>query len=963
MKENHLRKLLALILSLITLASCQQQGGTTRSYTESQRLQLDTSAVRSKNVDSLTALVNRYKRSKERDKEMAAYAELGHCFLNANRYTNAIAAHQDQLEIAVELDDTLMRASALNDLGVNYRRMGLHYEALSNHLAAVEVSSMADEESRYKYLKCMAIGYNGCGNSYMAVANYQKADEMLRKALAIETRLGSDLGMNVDCSNLGMVFEKRGMIDSARIYYNRAMYHSRKCNSQTGIAYCHMHLGSLEMKKERYDNAIEQFRKSMGTINRDRDAWLWLQPSSALAEAYLAVGKPDSAWKYLNIVRDLSAEIGTKEYEPRILGIMSELYKSSGDYQKALKTYARAKSIEDSTMNARNLFEIEKLHDDLYQRQKEKEKMRSEQHLNEQRAQKWGFAAAFLLLLTITLMMAYTHKARRKTFAVQQRYMKMKENFFTNITHEFRTPLTLILGLSHDMAQGKTGLDDDNRKRALTIEKQGKSLLTLINQILDISKLKSNIGNPEWNNGNVCAYVEMIVEGYRQYAANRGIALQYVEKNQVTMDFIPDYIGKVMNNLLSNAMKFTPRTGRVSVITGCTDNMFYIDVCDTGTGIEESALQNIFEPFYQSENGKEYIGTGIGLPIARYAVKALGGDISAESKVGFGTTFHVSIPVRNNVKRHFQMTAPPSAVVDTAAPLEKPAQNTDRVVGKDYTVLVVEDNRSVAHYIGQLLGESYNVLYAENGQQGLDKVCEAMPDVVISDVMMPVMDGHEMCRRLRADDKVAHVPIVMVTAKITDEDRLRGLEAGADAYLTKPFNSSELLMVVDKILEQRRRIAADIRPGSEADTAEVAANENVAGNAGESATQGCAAADKEKKEDDRRFVAGVTDAVYSMISKGKCPDVPAISAKICMSPSQFYRRMNDATGLTPAAFIQRVKVRKACMMLDADPAALLTDVALHCGFNEYSTFVRAFRNVCGITPKQYVRSESARPVV
>lgn len=147
MKENHLRNLLALILSLITLASCQQQGGTTRSYTESQRLQLDTSAVRSKNVDSLTALVNRYKRSKERDKEMAAYAELGHCFLNANRYTNAIAAHQDQLEIAVELDDTLMRASALNDLGVNYRRMGLHYEALSNHLAAVEVSSMADEES------------------------------------------------------------------------------------------------------------------------------------------------------------------------------------------------------------------------------------------------------------------------------------------------------------------------------------------------------------------------------------------------------------------------------------------------------------------------------------------------------------------------------------------------------------------------------------------------------------------------------------------------------------------------------------------------------------------------------------------------------------------------------------------------------------------------------------------------
>ena len=559
-------------------------------------------------------------------------------------------------------------------------------------------------------------------------------------------------------------------------------------------------------------------------------------------------------------------------------------------------------------MNARNLFEIEKLHSDLNQRQKEKDRMLNEQHLNEQRMQKRMLAAAAILLLGITLMMAYTLKARRKSFAMQQRYMKMKENFFTNITHEFRTPLTLILGLSHDMAKDKKNLDDDSRKKMMTIEKQGRNLLMLINQILDISKIKSNIGNPEWTNGNVCAYVEMIVEGYKPYATNKGIALQYVEKNQMAMDFIPDYISKVMNNLLSNAMKFTPKSGKVSVITWCADNMFYLDVCDTGSGIELTPC-SISSNLSISRKTERNISAPAS--DCHRAVRSEGSRRRNQGgeQGGICTTFHICIPVKNNVKRHFEMTAAPVIVENTESE-DMTKQNADKKSGKEYTVLVVEDNRSVAQYIGELLEDRYNVLYAENGQEGLDKAKDAMPDIIMSDVMMPVMDGYEMCRRLRGDESVAHIPIVMVTAKITDEDRLCGLEAGADAYLTKPFNSSELLIRVDKLLEQRRKIASDIRPDSET---EAKNEENTIG------------------DEDRIFIAKVTDAIYAMIRQNKCADVRSISAMVCMSPSQFYRKMSDTTGLTPASFIQRVKVRKACMMLDADPTSLLTDVALRCG--------------------------------
>ncbi len=924
--------LVATLFFSVILMSCRKEPAMPPAYTDSQRLQLDTTGNHTKNIDSLMQFVKKYEKSGERAKEMAAYAELGHAFQTSSQYPDAVRAHQVQLSIAEELKDTLMKASALNDLGVNYRRMGLYYDGLDYHLRAVETSMLPGEDADEKLLKCRAIGYNGAGNAYLTAGLYKKADEMLRKALAVETRLGSHLGMNVDCSNIGCVFERRGMVDSARVYFARSMYHSEKAGSTTGLAYSYMNFGRLYQKEGDYKRAIEQFRHSMEIINKNRDQWLWLQPCIALASAYLDLHSPDSALRYITMAMGTAQRIGTKEYNPQLFRLYSTYYRKQGNYKQALDYYVRANTEEDSILNARNLFEMETLQNNIARRLHEKNQALTEQRLQEERMMKWTFAIGFVLVLGLSGMLWYMAHTRKKAYRVQKDFMKMREAFFTNITHEFRTPLTVILGISSDMRKD-TNCPSCTQDRIKTIERQGQNLLTLINQLLDISKIKSAAGNSEWRHGNIIAHLTMIIESYRDYAKSKNIKLQFLSKNEVVMDFVPDYAAKVMNNLLSNAFKFTPEFGTIDVLAWREGERFYIDVADTGTGISPDALPHIFEPFYQASTETQKIGTGIGLALVRQIISAMDGKISVESSEGKGTKFRISVPIRHEHRNMKPMVEEPSNIPLISQ--EETMLNDDEEQDNS-RILIIEDNTDVAAYIGSQLTERYALSYAADGKEGIEKALEQVPDLIITDLMMPGMDGLEVCKRVRSNEIINHIPVIIVTAKITEQDRLKGLEAGADAYLTKPFNSEELQVRVEKLLEQRRLLRdkyLQIETG-EQDGQEETSNQS---------------------RSDRRFMSKLADYIYLMISSNQPVDVNSVATHMCMSYSQFRRKLYALTGYTALAYIQRVKIKKAQQMLDENPQMNFSEVAFLCGFSDYSNFVRSFKNVHGITPKQYVK--------
>ena len=925
----------AFILFALSLVSCGRDGHTTPAYTDSERLQLDTTNNHTKNIDSLMAFVRKYHSQGDRCREMAALAALGHGYQTSSRYLDAVKTHQRQLAIAEELNDTLMKASALNDLGVNYRRLGLHYDGLYNHLRAVETSLLyPDNEVSKKMLKCRAIGYNGAGNVYLAIGNYGKADEMLRKALAVETQLGSHLGMNVDLSNLGIVYERRGMTDSAWVYYKESMRQSELAGSYTGKAYGHLNYGRLHALKGDYGKAIAEFRQSMALVHTDRDLWLWIQPSLALAEAYVDAGQTDSARHQLDHTLTIANRIAAKEYLPKIARLKAKLAERQGNYQGALALYRSAEAQEDSLINARNLFEIETLHNDISNRHRAKVDQERNTELMRER---WIKRIAFIVLLALSVLFAillYIQRLRRRNHLELKKMSALRENFFTNITHEIRTPLTVILGMSHDLQN--IG-NDEVKGKAQTIERQGEGLLTLINQLLDISKVKSAVGDADWKNGNIMAYLTMIVESYRDYARSRNIDLHFLLKGEVVMDFVPDYVVKVMNNLLSNAFKFTPEYGKVSVMAWREGDRLLIDVSDTGVGMDQETIANVFEPFYQGESNAQHIGTGVGLALVSQIMKAVHGEVTVDSKVSAGTTFHISAPIRNTI-HHSQFTI---HHLENVPLLPKDEATLADSEGGDSQcrLLVIEDNRDIAAYIGAQFAHRYAISYADNGTDGLAKAQELVPDLIITDLMMPGMDGLEVCRQVRANEIINHIPIIIVTAKITEEERIKGLEAGADAYIAKPFNPDELRTRVEKLLDGRRLLQQKFA-SMMLERKEDAPQDN-----------------KEPDSADLRFLSKVSAAVYMQLSHNKSVDVSVIASSVCMSNSQFYRKLVAITGYRPSAYIQRVKIMKAKSLLDKHPQMNFNEVADKCGFDVYPNFVRAFKNVLGITPTDYRRQD------
>lgn len=568
----------------------------------------------------------------------------------------------------------------------------------------------------------------------------------------------------------------------------------------------------------------------------------------------------------------------------------------------------------------------------------------------------WSIIMGIVLLLAIALLV-YAFWLKVKSNRFLRELQRVREAFFANITHEFRSPLTLIHGMSQKAKDATADNLEEVHEAGAMAERAVNRLTDLINQLLDIAKVQGNTDNMEWKHGNIVAYLSMLLESYQQLANMRGIELLYTpERNNIQMDIVPDYFQKIVSNLLSNALKHTPENGRVSVTvktTGTTDGngkdgkgRLVLTVADNGNGIDKTDLPYIFNPFFQGKDNQHEIGTGLGLSLVKQIIDSLDGTIGVVTAEGEGTAFTVTLPLKGKADTSpgELMAVEPAAMKHLNSNIIPPTTCTDtketETEGEDYTprILIVEDNSDVAYYIGSQLEKEYNVAYANNGRVGLLKAGNLVPDLIVTDLMMPEMDGLELCRRIRSSESMCHIPIIIISAKTSEAERIKGIHAGADAYLFKPFNDEELQTRIRTLLARHRMLRQKY---------ETPVIENFIGKPDEMGKNR-----QNLSKRDAELIGHVTDIVYTMMQQGSI-DVKTLASHLCMSQSQFRRKFTAITGQTPASYIMQIRLSNAKRLIDAHPDWSIGEVAEHCGFADTAHFTNAFKRAFAITPTQY----------
>jgi signal transduction histidine kinase/ligand-binding sensor domain-containing protein/DNA-binding response OmpR family regulator len=518
----------------------------------------------------------------------------------------------------------------------------------------------------------------------------------------------------------------------------------------------------------------------------------------------------------------------------------------------------------------------------------------------------------------------------------------LKSQFFANISHEFRTPLTLILGTLEGLLEDKKN-PARFRPQFELLQRNAGRLLQLINQLLDLSRLEAGRLRLDEKPGNLAQCLGVIAGSFASMAERQGIRYDMdLPREPVWAAFDADKLEKILGNLLSNAFKFTPRGGTVTfaacVASGEDGHQLHVVVTDTGIGIPSEQLSRIFDRFYQVDHSptRAYGGSGIGLALAKELTELHRGRISVESTVGSGTTFAVALalPVAQPDAGAVHHPALPDGL-EAAGPVHTPEESGAAAGSPPYQtkVLIVEDNADLRSYIRAGLPQHYQLMEAENGLKGWEAALEGLPDLVITDVMMPELDGLTLCQRLKTHAATLHIPVILLTARAGTEDKIEGLLTGADDYLTKPFHGRELSVRATNLIEERKRLREHfgrqvlLQP-----------------------------APPKFQSADEAFLEKVIKAVEGHLGEADF-DVEGLGQEVGLSRVQLYRKLYALTGQPPSDFIRTLRLRRGAELL-AGKAGNVSEVAYRVGFKEPSYFSRCFSQAYGCSPSEY-RSTNA----
>ena len=535
-----------------------------------------------------------------------------------------------------------------------------------------------------------------------------------------------------------------------------------------------------------------------------------------------------------------------------------------------------------------------------------------------------------IILLLLIGIMVYIYRTILMKRRIEEEANKAKLQFFTNISHELRTPLTLIADpvnyIIHD-----DNLNSQQRSMLQIVQRNVLVLTQLVSEILDFRKVQNGKMELRLSDFNLAESMKQWIKLFSVSAQKKHIGISMDAPDTIMVRADQDKIERICYNLLSNALKYTSESGEISLTAKEEGGHVIISVADNGCGISSDALPYIFDRFYQAKNAGR--GTGIGLAIVKAFTELHHGEISATSVEGKGSTFTINIPVRQKGEVTNQSTEKIEQLVEPSSAQEVPnqARHIDELIQPHQIdkpeVLIIDDNIDIRTYLRSVLSEKYNVSEASDGKVGLELARKIVPDIVLSDIMMPVMDGLEFCQQLKTDKAISHIPVILLTARSLDEQRVEGYEHGADAYISKPFSLRLLLSRIDNLIESRKKLNQTWSKGVEDDESGNLSNEI-----------------------DKSFLKQLRKIIQENLANSDL-SVEQIGDEIGLSRVQLYRKVKALTGYSPVEILRKARLTRARHLLQTTERTV-SEVAYAVGFSTPSYFSKCYKDEFGENPKK-----------
>ena len=535
-----------------------------------------------------------------------------------------------------------------------------------------------------------------------------------------------------------------------------------------------------------------------------------------------------------------------------------------------------------------------------------------------------------IILFLLIGIMVYIYRTILMKRRIEEEANKAKLQFFTNISHELRTPLTLIADpvnyIIHD-----DNLNSQQRSMLQIVQRNVLVLIQLVSEILDFRKVQNGKMELRLSDFNLAESMKQWIKLFSASAQKKHITISMDAPDTIMLRADQDKIERICYNLLSNALKYTSEGGEISLMAKEEGGRVMISVADNGCGISSDELPYIFDRFYQAKNAGR--GTGIGLAIVKAFTELHHGEVSATSIEGKGSTFTIHIPVRQKGEVTNQPTEKIEQLVEPSSAEEVPnqARHIDELIQPYQTdkpeVLIIDDNIDIRTYLRSVLSEKYNVSEAADGKVGLELAWKIVPDIVLSDIMMPVMDGLAFCQQLKTDKAISHIPVILLTARSLDEQRAEGYEHGADAYLSKPFSLRLLFSRIDNLIQSRKKLSKLFSNSDENDAFEKLSNET-----------------------DKTFAAQLRKIIQDNLSDNEF-NVERIGDEIGLSRVQLYRKVKALTGYSPVEMLRKARLTRARHLLRTTEKTV-SEVAYAVGFSTPSYFSKCYKDEFGESPKK-----------